>query len=150
MDKCQSCTKNLIVNKISMLQAFKVSIKRGRSKKWTNTLNLASWGYFFERWGIIPGKRFRFLPDEKSGKRLTSAFARWFCRVPLGGSIYSNVTPPLGREQYCGVSKGGEHPLWSRARFKPRPRSGFVYFDGPSAASISTRVSKTSNSPRWG
>ena len=29
-------------------------------------------------------------------------------------------------EPFYGVSKGGEHPLWSRAGSIPRPRSGFV------------------------
>jgi hypothetical protein len=33
----------------------------------------------------------------------------------------------LRRGQHHGVSKGGEHSLWSRAGSEPRPRSGFVY-----------------------
>ena len=33
----------------------------------------------------------------------------------------------FGVEPLNGVSKGGEHPLWSRAGSIPRPRSGFVY-----------------------
>jgi len=33
----------------------------------------------------------------------------------------------LRREQLDGVSKGGEHPLWSRAGFKPRSRIKLTY-----------------------
>ena len=46
----------------------------------------------------------------------------------------------LRRAQLNGVSKGGEHPLWSRAGFKPRSRIQLISPDFTKACDFVTNL----------
>ena len=52
----------------------------------------------------------------------------------------------IGRAQLNGVSKGGEHPLWSRVGFKPSSRIQWI-LQGASSASIFLIPSVISTAP---